>query len=393
MSNLTEDPSERKGGKRQPAGRHQPAHNTSLPHPPTATSLSPTQAQALAEEIRSAKVIHLTVHLPEGKVRLTNLGKVFWPQVAGRRPLLKRDFLAYYAEVSPWLVPYLRDRPLTLRRYVDGLAGNSFYQRDWHEPAPDYVRLVAIYAPSARRDVRCVVCDNPAALLWLANTADIEMHAWYARVSADGNPWPETAAGSHEAVEACALNYPDYIVFDLDPWTKAAPEQDAEIHRLEALATCKRVAAIVSEQLAEWGLTAFVKTSGKTGLHLFVPIIRRYRFETTRELARRLAQRLAAAYPDLITAEWRIEKRRGKVLVDHMQNVRGKTLPAPWSLRATDVASVSTPLRWQELEHADSYAFNMLTVPPMLQSRGDPWADIFAHRAPIEPAAAALGIS
>lgn len=391
---MSKDRSERKKAERTPSSSRQPGTAQPVGHgPANAAILSPADARALAEEIRCAKTIHLTLDLPEGKVRLSNLGKVFWPRLPDRRPLLKRDFLAYYAEVSPWLLPYLQDRPLTLRRYVDGIAGNSFYQRDWHEATPEYVRLVPIYAPSARRDVRCVVCDNTAALLWLANTANLEMHAWYARLSADGNRWPEAAAGSQQAVEGCALNYPDYIVFDLDPWTKAAPDEDANAHRLEALAACKRVAAILRDQLAQRGLTSFVKTSGKTGLHLFVPLIRRYRFETTRELARHLAQNLAAAYPDLVTAEWRIEKRKGKVLVDHMQNVRGKTLPAPWSLRATEVASVSTPLRFEELEDADSFHFTMLSVPAMLQSRGDPWADIFHYRAEIEPALSAAGLT
>ncbi|MCX7597900.1 MAG: hypothetical protein N2512_03395, partial [Armatimonadetes bacterium] len=308
---------QRRGGRGKPAPGGQPdrcGERAGAGDLNCAGRLMASEARALADEIRSAKTIHLSLRLPQGEVRLSNLGKVFWPRLPDRRPLLKRDFLAYYAEVSPWLLPYLRDRPLTLRRYVDGIAGHSFYQRDWHETVPEYVRLVSIYAPSARRDVRCVVCDNVAALLWLANTANLEMHAWYARVSADGNPWPEAAAGSEETVEACALNYPDYIVFDLDPWTKAALDEDANAQRLEALDTCKHVAKILREKLAQWGLMAFVKTSGKTGLHLFVPIIRAYRFETTRELARHLARELSAAYPDLVTAEWRIEKRKGKVL-------------------------------------------------------------------------------
>ncbi len=353
--------------------------------------LSAAEAAALAAEIRGAPGKAVTVAAAGSDVHLTNLDKVFWPPFGDRPSLLKRDLLAYYAEVAPRVLPYLRDRPLTLRRYVDGVTAEGFYQRDWHDEAPAFVRIVPIHAPTARRDFRSVVCENPATLLWLANSADIEMHAWYARLSADGAPWPETFAGSEDAVEASTLNYPDYLVLDLDPWVKAEGAEATHTHRLEALAACKAVAGLLRERLEAWGLTAFVKTSGKTGLHLFVPVERRYRFETTREVARGLAREMAAAHPDLVTAEWRKEKRRGKVLVDHMQNARAKTLPAPWSLRASEAATVSTPLRWEDLPAADSYDFTLLTAPGLLRERGDPWAGILERRGSLDAACADLG--
>jgi bifunctional non-homologous end joining protein LigD len=270
---------------------------------------------------------------------------------------------------------------------VDGAAGESFYQRDWHDEPPEFVRLAPIWAATAGRDIHAVICDNLPTLLWLANTADIEMHAWYARVSNDGGPWPEDGSGSEDAAEACALNYPDYIVFDLDPWIKAAKEaataKEAREQRLAALAACKEVAAMVRERLEKKGLRAYIKTSGKTGLHILAPIERRYRFEETREVARRLGADLAAEHPDEVSIEWRIAKRKGHVFVDHMQNVRAKTLPAPYSLRATDVASVSMPLRWEELAAADSFDFTLRTVPAILRERGDAWAGMLDHRAPL----------
>ncbi len=337
-------------------------------------------APALAEKIREPGHRSLELNVGGATVKLTNLDKVFWPEADGRPAILKRDFIAYYAEVGPWIVPYLADRPLTLRRYVDGAMGKAFYQRNWHEEAPDFVRLVPIWATTPGRDFHAVVCDNLATLLWLANTADLEMHAWYSRIASDGEEWAEDCAGSEEAAEACALNYPDYVVFDLDPWIKAAREPGSA-DRLAALAACKQVAGMVRGELEAKGLSPFIKTSGKTGLHILAPIERRYRFEETREFARRIGADLAKEHPDEVSVEWRIAKRTGHVLVDHMQNVRAKTLPAPYSLRASEVASVSMPLRWEELDAADSHDFTLRTVPAILRERGDAWEGLLDHRA------------
>jgi len=353
---------------------------------------SAEEAADLAARIRGVEHRATTLRVGDAAVKLTNLDKVFWPEDEGRRPLLKRDLIAYYAEVSPWLLPYLQDRPLTLRRYVDGIEGESFYQRDWSYRSPDFARLVPIYAPTAERDFRAVVCDNLATLLWLANTADVELHAWYARCSSDGRGWPGEFAGSEKTVEACSLNYPDFLVFDLDPWTKAEEAGRAEADRAEALAACKAVAALLRERLEGWGLRPFVKTSGKTGLHLWAPLERRYRFEATREVARRVTEELAADHSDLVTSEWRVEERSGRVMIDHMQNVRGKTLPAPYSLRATPLASVSMPIRWEELGAADSHDFTMLTVPELLRARGDAWQGLLDARASLTAALTALDL-
>lgn len=358
---------------------------------PTPAVPSASEALALAEEIRAIRHRSATMRVGDAAVKLTNLDKVFWPPRNGEQPLLKRDLIAYYAEVSPWLLGYLHDRPLTLRRYVDGIEGDSFYQRDWPYRAPEYVRLVPIYAPSAERDVRAVVCDNLPTLLWLANTADIEMHAWYARCSNDGQGWREDFSGSAEAVEESSLNYPDYVVFDLDPWVKAV-EGGGPQQRLAGLEACKQVARLLRERLEKLGLAAYVKTSGKTGLHIWVPIERRYRYEVTRDMARRMAEDLARMHPQLVTTEWRVEKRHGKVLIDHMQNVRGKTLPAPYSLRATAVASVSMPLSWDELQGADAWDFTLLTVPELLRERGDRWTGMMDSRGSLGRALAALGV-
>jgi len=367
------------------------------PAPPAASdagaSPSPEEAAELAEQIRTTRHRSLTLRVGEAGVKLTNLDKVFWPERQGRRALLKRDLIAYYAQVSPWLLGYLQDRPLTLKRYVDGIEGESFYQRDWHYKVPDFARVVPIYAPSAGRDFRAVVCDNLATLLWLANTADVEMHAWYARCSSDGHGWPEAFSGSEETVESSSLNYPDFLVFDLDPWIKARGPEVPDSDRLAALAACREVAGLVREALEGWGLTPYVKTSGKTGLHLWVPIERRYRFDRTRQVARAMAEHLAEAHPDLVTAEWRKAKRGDKVLIDHMQNVRAKTLPAPFSLRATPVASVSMPLAWNALAEADSYAFTLLSVPSLVLATGDPWEGMLGRRGALEEAERALGLA
>jgi DNA ligase D-like protein (predicted polymerase) len=363
-----------------------------VPGPSAAPVPTLAEAAALAEQIRATRQRTIALHVGGQVVKLTNLDKVFWPPLLQRPALLKRDLLAYYAHMAPWLLPFLHDRPLTLRRYVDGVSGQSFYQRDWHEPAPEFVRMVTIYAPSAQRDVQAVVCDNAATLLWLANLADVELHAWYARCSNDGQPWPEEFAGRAEVVEESSLNYPDFVVFDLDPWIKAAPGS-GEQERRAAFAACTAVAELLRERLQAWGLEAYVKWSGKSGLHVFVPVERRYRFEITREWARRLAAQLAADHPDLVTTQWRVGKRAGKVFIDHLQNARGKTLPAPYSLRATPEATVSMPLRWEELRAADLHEFTLLTVPELLQRAGDPWQGMLDRRGRLAPALQALGMA
>jgi bifunctional non-homologous end joining protein LigD len=354
--------------------------------------LSATEAAELASAIRTMNQASGTLRVGGVLLKLTNLDKVFWPGHAGWQPIPKRELLAYYAEVSPWLLGYLRDRPLTLRRYVDGIDGQSFYQRDWHYRSPDFVRIVPIYATSAERNFRAVVCDNLPTLLWLVNAGNVEMHPWYARCSDDGHGWPQEFADTEHTIESSSLNYPDFLVFDLDPWTKVEGTTHGEEKRVQALEECKTVAVLLRQKLEAWGLTTFVKTSGKTGLHVFVPIERRHRFEVTRELARRIAQDLAAAYPELVTVEWRVAKRGARVMIDHMQNARGKTLPAPYSVRATPAASVSMPLAWDDLAPADAYEFTILTVPARLREKGDAWAEMMDHRASIDAALRDMGV-
>ncbi len=322
---------------------------------------------------------------------LTNLDKVFWPE----RGYTKGDFVAYYRAMAPWILPHLRDRPLTLRRFPDGIAGASFYQKDVPD-APPFVRRVAVWTDTERRTLQAPVCTSPQTLLWLAQLACIEMHPWFSRITplrhGEGPPAGSDFASGEQALRASVLGRPDYVVFDLDPYLvpggqlppPTGGERDPEYSR-PGFEAAREAALVLRDVLASLGLVAFVKTSGKTGLHVFVPVARRYTFEQTHAFARTVAEYLEALHPDRFTTAWAVERRVGKVFVDYNQNRLGATLASAYSLRPTPAATVSFPLTWRELERGvDPLEFTLATVPRRMRRRRDPWAQMLAHRQLLE---------
>jgi bifunctional non-homologous end joining protein LigD len=324
-------------------------------------------------------------------VAFTNLDKVFWPDPG----YTKGDLIRYYREMAPWILPHLRDRPLTLRRFPDGIAGESFYQKDVPE-APAFVRRVAIWTDSERRTLRAPVCTSARTLLWLAQLANIELHPWFSRITplrrGEGPPAGEEFASGEDALRASVLGRPDYVVFDLDPFlvsdgrlpAPAGGERDPPYSRA-GFEAAREAALLLRDVLATLGLVAFVKTSGKTGLHVFVPVARRYTYEQTHAFARTVAEYLQALHPDRLTTAWPVERRVGKVFVDYNQNRLGATLASAYSLRATPAATVSFPLTWRELERGtDPLEYTLATVPHRMRRRRDPWAEILTHRQLLE---------
>src|SRR5262249_18658395 len=260
---------------------------------------------------------------------LTNLDKVMWPQHEGERALTKRDLMRYVVSVAPALLPHLRDRPLTLVRFPNGIAGGHFYQKHYDQPMPEFVQTVRIYSDQNAGDGDYVVCNNLPTLIWLAQLADLELHTWYSRINPepDARGRPTVFSGSIETMRASVLNYPDFVVFDLDPYLysgKERPGDEPELHRAGFTATCE-VAVWLKAVLDSLSLSSFVKTTGKTGLHIYVPILRNLDYSATHAVAETLARYLVQQHPQRVTAEWAVEKRRGKVFVDYNQNVRGKT--------------------------------------------------------------------
>ena len=314
---------------------------------------------------------------------VTSLEKPLWPGAGRRRGATKRDLLRYLARVAPHLLPHLADRPLFVTRFPDGVAGKSFFQKHW-EPAPPFARTVRIHSAHNERDGDYLICDNVATLLWLGQMAGLELHAWFSRV----NPEPDARGrsrkftGSEAALERSILNYPDFIVFDLDPYVYSGREgrgEEPELHR-RAFARVRRLALRLREILESLKLTTFIKTSGRTGLHLYLPIVRDLDFDAARGVAETIARHVQRERPKDVTVEWAVRRRTGKIFFDFNQNSRGKSLATPFSPRRHAAATVSMPIAWDELERVYPTDFTLHTVPDRLDSEGDPWAGILDTR-------------
>jgi bifunctional non-homologous end joining protein LigD len=276
-------------------------------------------------------------------LKLTNLDKIFWPGEG----ITKGDLLDYYRAVSSWMLPFLRDRPLVLDRYPNGITGKSFYQKDAPETAAGWLRTVAVPAGGSGRIIDFFLCDDEDSLLYLVNLGAIPFHIWSSRTT--------------------ALDRPDWCILDLDP--KAAPFA----HVIE-------IARAIRELCEEIEMPSFIKTSGGSGLHVLLPMGGRLDHEQTRQLAELLARVVVGRLPDIATTLRSIPKRRGKVYVDALQNGRGKLLAAPYTVRPLPGAPVSTPLEWSEVtKRLDVGAFNLKTVPKRLQRRKeDPLLPVLA---------------
>ena len=324
-------------------------------------------------------------HLKVAGVELavSNLDKVLWPATGEQRALTKRDLLRYLATVSPWLLPHLRDRPLTLTRYPNGIKGGSFYQKHYDRPPP-FVETITVYTDSANGDQQAIFCNNLPTLLWLGQLADLELHVSLARVSPqpDAGHLGASFSGSKAQVEASLLNYPDFVLFDLDPYIYAGTERAGDEPELNRRAFTKaiEVARGLKELLDAASLSSFVKTSGATGLHICVPVLRQFDYAAVRSVAETFGGFLQRAHPRDVTLEWSVDKRGGKIFVDVNQNARIKNLAAAFSPRPKPGAPVSMPLRWDELDEVYPTDFTILTAPARIAEVGDPWADILSHK-------------
>jgi bifunctional non-homologous end joining protein LigD len=321
-----------------------------------------------------------------GAVELANLRKVLWPAApdSGFAEYTRRDYLRYLLRAAPYMLPHLRDRPLTLIRQPAGIHGRRFVHFHYEQPLPAYVETVSIYSEKARRAEQYLMCNNVPTLLWLAHVGSLEFHAWHSRATAppDANDTSTEAAGSLEALERSTLNLPDYIVCDLDPYiysgqeaTGAQPE-----FNMAAWNRCKDVAFELKALLDPMRLQSLVKTSGKTGLHVLVPVVRTIPYSAARAFAETLGRHLMRVRPDTITMDQRVAKRTGKIFFDSGMNARVKTLISPYSARGVAGAPVAMPLEWAELERAKPLDYTIRNVPEILQTRGDLWGDILERK-------------
>lgn len=314
---------------------------------------------------------------------LTNLDKVLWPGVRRSRPLTKRDLLRYLTRVSPWLLPHLADRPIFTTRYPDGITGKSFYQKHWDKP-PEYARTVRIYSSHKEGDGEYLICDNLPTLLFLAQMGGLELHPWFSRV----NPAPDarsksrTFSGSAANLEKSVLNYPDFVIFDLDPYLYSGREgkgEEPELHR-KAFKRTRELALRLREMLGRLGLEIFVKTSGRTGLHLYLPIVRKFDYDSARSIAETIGRYALQEWPQEVTLEWAVPRRTGKIFFDYNQNSRGKSLASIFCPRRHPLGTISMPVTWEQLEAVYPTDFTVHTVPDILEENGDPWAAILSAK-------------
>jgi bifunctional non-homologous end joining protein LigD len=278
------------------------------------------------------------------RVEVTRPDKLLWPALV----ITKRDFVDYLSAVANRMLPWLRDRPLTVIRAPDGVDGERYFQKATPAYAPSWVRTVTIPAPSAKRDIAYTVCNDAATLAWLGNQAALEFH-----------PAP---------VRRDRLEHPDLLVVDIDPPDGAF---DAAVD----------VAFLVLDVLDDLGLTPLVKTTGGKGLHVVVPIVRHLSPEQLRYAATRLTAIVADRRPDLVTAEFRKAARKGRVMLDPSRNGAGATIVAPYSPRARAEATVSFPVLPDELRSIAPGDFTIATVPQRLDGAGPArWAQAASDR-------------
>jgi bifunctional non-homologous end joining protein LigD len=292
-----------------------------------------------------ARVAEVELRLGRRTVRLSNLNKVFWPELR----LTKRDLLQYYADVSPVLLPHLGDRAMVMKRYPNGIHGKFFFMKRTPSPSPEWLETCEIMHRS-KSLIAFPMVQDLASLLWLVNLGCIDLNPWYARCD--------------------DIDRPDYLHFDLDPAEGAG------------FARVLETALIVRDALVELGMDPLVKTSGSTGVHVYVGIRRGPLQKEVWRFAKALAGRLARKHPQLITAEYLIANRpKGRVLVDYNQNAWGRTLASIYSVRPNPFAGVSTPVTWAEVEHGfEVEEFTLRNVPGRIRRRGDLWKPLLGAR-------------
>jgi bifunctional non-homologous end joining protein LigD len=328
------------------------------------------------------------------RIRLTHLDRVYWPADAAlQQPALtKRDLLRYLARISPFMLPHLADRPLTMIRMPEGIHGQRFFQKHWEQERPEFVKTITVFSGHKEESHDYLLCDNLPTLLWLGQSGTLEFHVWHSRAA----PGPDAKgkgtdfSSSLEAMEASVLACPDYLVFDLDPYIYSGQEKPGDEPELNTAAfeKGKEVAFRLRELLQSMALEAIVKTSGKTGLHVFVPIRRTIDFDKSREVCEIVGRHLMRRHPKDITMEWSVPKRTGKIFLDYNMNARGKTLNVAYSPRGAAGAPVSMPLTWEELAGAHPLDFRITNAAERLAGTGDRWRDALKRKQSLE---AALG--
>src|SRR5690606_18231155 len=290
------------------------------------------------------------------EVRLTNQDKVYWP----KEKITKGKLIEYYNSVAKYLLPYLKDRPQSLKRNPNGIDDKGFYHKDAGDDAPDWVESIEIYSDSAKKYIDYILCNNKATLLYLNNLGCIEINPWNSRVQ--------------------TLDNPDYLILDLDPSDKNPFSQVVD------------TALVIKEVLDKAGVNSYCKTSGATGLHVYVPLHAAYDYDQARSFAELVAILAQEQLPATTTVERPLNKRKGRIYIDYLQNRRGQTLSSVYSVRPVPGASVSTPLLWKEVnDKLHPSNFTIFNVVERIEKVGDLFKPVLKEKADLLKAIKNLG--
>ena len=279
------------------------------------------------------------------RVTFTNLDKILYPKLR----ITKAQFIEYYIKVAPKMLPFLEDRPIVLTRYPEGIDKEGFFAKNAPEGMPDWVRTLKLYSESAKHYVNYIICNDLDTLIWFANLAAVEIHMPLSRMD--------------------EREKPDFAFFDVDPEPPCTFKEATEI------------ALLLKEKLDKLSLKTYIKTSGKKGIHILVPVVRKYTFQETRGFVHAIGKQLMKE-SDLVVSEFSDTKKPGKVFIDYTQNSHGRTMVCPYSLRVNEEATVSTPISWDDLKKGIKPAeFNIHNVPSL---REELWKNIFDNRQKLE---------
>lgn len=279
------------------------------------------------------------------RVDFTNLNKILYPELR----VTKSQVIEYYIRIAPRMLRLLANRPLSLTRFPDGVDKEGFYEKDIAMGTPSWVKTFKRYSESAQRDIHYIVCNDLDTLLWLANLAALEIHMTLSRTD--------------------SFESPDLALIDVDPEPPAGYDKVVE------------VALLLNEKLDSLGLRSYVKTSGKKGLHVLIPVVQGYTFRQTREFVHRIGKELAKE-SDLIVAEFSRSREPGKVFIDYLQNSHARTMVCPYSLRATPKATVSMPLEWAQIRRElNPEELNIMTARDI---QSEPWKNLLEDRQRLE---------
>jgi len=300
-----------------------------------ASSETITKEQA---EVESASKVNKDTVIPFGRVKVpvSNWDKLFWPE----EKITKGDVVEYYLGIAELILPYLKNRPQSLKRNPEGIANEGFFHKDAGENVPSFVKTIAVHSESSDKDVDYIICNNKATLTYLNNLGCIEI-----------NPWHSTIR---------SLDCPDYLIIDIDPSDKNTFEQVIE------------TANVIHDILEKAGAANFCKTSGATGLHVYIPTHKKYTYDQLKDFAELICVMANEQLPETTSTERSLRDRGNKIYLDYLQNSKGQTVVAPYSLRPHPGASVSTPLKWAEVKPGLTPAqFNIFTVPDRVKKTGD----------------------